>query len=150
MNRANAEFILIARCGTILDAVGLDGTTVNGSNAALNDPLWHALDRLGYSVANIIAIANADIEAVTKEDYAPFLDIAELRTLETALNAAMSLVDFSIGPRRESLSQLAESLAKTIETKRRQLLKDYGDLFGSGLEGGTFSVLSQEDGEGIY
>lgn len=150
MNRANAEAILIRRCGTVLDAAGLDGTTVNGSNADLNDPLWYALDRLSYSVADISEVANADITAVVSDDFAPFLDLAELRALETAQSAATALVDFSVGPRRESLSQFAERLAKTIETKRQQLLKDYGDLFGSGFDGGTFSVASQEDGESIY
>jgi hypothetical protein len=150
MNRANAEVILISRCGTALDAASLDGTTINGSNAALNDPLWYALDRLGYSVASISAVVDADIQAITSDDYAPFLDIAELRTLETVLNAATGLVDFSVGPRKESLSQFAERLEKTIQAKRQRVLQEYGDLFGSGFEGGTFSIASQEDGENLY
>jgi hypothetical protein len=150
MNRADAEVILIRRCGAVLIAVSLDGTTVNGSNADLNDPIWFALHRLGYSIVDISAVVDADVQAVVTDDFAPFLDIAELRTLETARNAATGLVDITIGPRRESLSQLAERLAKTIEEKQAQVYREYGDLFGSGLEGGSFSVNFQEDGESIY
>ncbi len=114
MNRADAEAVLIRRCGAVLMAVGLDGTTVTGANADLNDPLWFSLQRLGYGIISISLVADADVEAVALDDQAPFLDIAELRTLDTALNAATGLVDITVGPRRESLSQLAARLEKTV------------------------------------
>ena len=150
MNRADAEKVLIRRCGTALTAVSLDGITATGANPDLNDPIWFALDKLGYGVVSISAVADPDVEAVTTEDYAVFLDLAELRTLETTLNAATSLVDITVGPRRESLGQLSERLEKLISAKRAVVYKEYGDLFGSGLQGGTFSVSFQEDGEGVY
>ena len=150
MNRTDAEKVLIRRCGTALTAVGLDGATATGANPDLNDPIWFALDRLGYGVVSISAVADPDIEAVSTEDYAPFLDLAELRTLETTLNAATSLVDITVGPRRESLGQLSERLEKLIAAKRAVIYREYGDLFGAGQEGGTFSVGFQEDGKNVY
>lgn len=150
MNRANAEVVLIKRCGSVLTAVGMDGETVNGSNSDLNDPLWYSLNRLGYGVISISAVTDADIAQVSDENTAPFLDIAELRVLESALNAATGLVDITVGPRRESLSQLSDRLSKTIEAKNARIYREYGDLFGSGLDAGTFSVASQEDGENVY
>lgn len=150
MIRSEAEVVLIARCGTALTVVGKDGTTVNGSNPDLNDGLWYALDKLGYSIVSISSVSDGDVSAVTTEDIRPFIALAELRTLETVLNAATSLVDITVGPRRESLSQFSERLEKIVENYRANILRDFGDLFGSGLEAGVFSVSSMEDGENIY
>lgn len=150
MNRANAEYMLIQRIGQVLAAVGRDGTTVNGTNADLNEPIWYALQQLGYGVVDLTLVTDADVLAVATEDFAPFLDLAELRVLESALASSVILVDISIGPRRESLSQLSDRLQKTIDARRKEISSKYGDLFGSGLEGGSFYVSSQEDGENIY
>lgn len=150
MIRSQAEVILISRCGAALVAVSKDGTTVNGSNEDLNGPLWYALDRLGYSVANISLVSDTDIQAVADEDILPFLAIAEIQILENVLNSAFTFVDITIGPRRESLSQFAESLEKTISRKKEDLTRDFGDLWGRGLEFGIISVESVEDGDNIY
>lgn len=150
MNRANAEYMLIQRIGQVLAAVGRDGTTVNGTNADLNEPIWYSLQQLGYGVVDLTLVTDADVSAVASEDFAPFLDLAELRVLESSLASSVILVDISIGPRRESLSQLSDRLQKTIDARRKEIQSKYGDLFGSGLEGGSFSVSSQEDGENIY
>lgn len=150
MNRANVESVLIGRCGALLAAVGLDSNTVDGTNSDLNDPIWFALNRCGYGVTDISAVSDTDISQVDDEDTAAMLDIAELRTLETARNNAISLVDITIGPRRESLSQLSTQLEKSIASKRAQIMLEHGSLFGTGLQAGSFAVSSQEDGTGIY
>lgn len=150
MNRANIEHVLIGRCGLLLEAVGLDSATANGTNSDLNDAIWFALNRCGYTVMDISSVADSDVSLVDDEDTAALLDIAELRVIETARNSAISLVDITIGPRRESLSQLSAQLEKTIASKRAQILLEHGGLFGRGLQVGTFAVSSQEDGEGIY
>lgn len=150
MNRANIESVLIGRCGQLLAAVGLDSATANGTNSDLNDPIWFALNRCGYGVTDISAVSDFDVSQVDDEDLAALLDIAELRVIETARNSATSLVDITIGPRRESLSQLSGQLEKTIASKRAQILLEHGSMFGRGLQAGTFAVGSQEDGEGVY
>ena len=43
LTRATVEVALIARCGKLLTAVGLDGATVDGTNAALTDPIGEGL-----------------------------------------------------------------------------------------------------------
>lgn len=150
MNRASVETVLIKRCALALEMVGLDSTTISGTNADLNDPIWTALRRVGYSVVNISSVSDADVAQVTGDYERVVIDLAELRVLETCMNRATSLVDVSIGPRRESLSQFSDRLEKRIAQKQAQIVKEYGDLFGTGLEAGTFSVSSVEDGTNEY
>ena len=51
--RASIEAILIRRCGRMLAATELDGSTIDGSNADLNDPIGWAIRQLGGAVASI-------------------------------------------------------------------------------------------------
>lgn len=145
LTRANAESILIRRVGTLFTAVGLDGTTVAGTNADLNDPLGYALRRLGYAVASAVSVADTDVDDVSAADTDAFLDVAELRALENAHGAALTLVDISVGPRKESLGQMAEGLLQRMEAKRRQVEADYG--IGAGeLESGVLNLDFMEKG----
>lgn len=150
MKRGDAEVILVKRVGAAMTAVSLDGVTIAGTNPDLNDPLFSALKRLGYTVTDITSVSDADLAAVTDDEALMFLDLAELRLLETIVNQATSLVDISVGPRRESLSQLSDSLSKRHAKKEAQIYANYGDLFGMGLEAGSFSVASIEDGTNEY
>lgn len=148
MNRATVENILVRRCKAALEMVDLS-TSISGTNSDLDDPMWGALKRLGYAVAST-TVSDSDIAQLDTGDENAFLDIAELRTLETIYNAAVGLVDMTIGPRHESLSQFGARLEKVISDKRQQISLDYGNIFGNGLESGTFSVASVEDGSNVY
>ena len=81
----------------------------------------------------------------TRSDYLAtsfpsLLDYAELRCLESALSSALVLVDTSVGPRSESLGQMAARLEGRIATKREQVARDYG-LTGVGtLEAGVITL----------
>lgn len=124
ITRANAEAILIKRLGPLLTEADLDGTTVTG-NADLNDPVGYALRKLGISVDDLTAIDDDDMAGLGSDDYDEFADLAELRALET-INNSLTVVDISVGPRREELSQLADRVAKRIEAKREVMLEEYG------------------------
>jgi hypothetical protein len=152
MDRASLEVVLIRRCATALQMVDLDYQTVSGTNEDLNDAIWTALKRLGYTVADPTAITDAEVEAVEADYQAALIDLAEIRVLETVQNAAVSLVDISVGPRKESLSQFSERIESMIERKRKQAMDDHGALITSGvtLEAGTFSVSFLEDGTNEY
>lgn len=152
MNRAGVETILVRRCKMALEMVGMDYQTISGTNTDLNDALWTALNRLGYMVADPTSVTDAEVGAVDVDYHAALLDLAEIRVLETVLNAAVSLVDTSIGPRRESLSQFAQRIESVIEAKRKRAMDDHGALIpsGMGLEAGVFSVASLEDGTNEY
>jgi hypothetical protein len=139
ITRANAETILIRRVGKALAAAGLDGTTVDGTNVDLNDPLGWACRQLGYAVDSPTAVDDDDLASVTDADLDQFLDMAEWRTLESALNAALALVDTSVGPIRESLSQLAAGLEKRIARLEARLQRDYGVGLAT-LEGGYLTL----------
>jgi len=65
ITRANVESILIKRVGKLMTAADMDGSTVGGTNADLNDPIGRALRRIGYTTASIIAVADVDIAGVS-------------------------------------------------------------------------------------
>lgn len=143
LTRATAETILLKRIGTLFTAVGLDGATI-GTNADLDDPLGYALAVLGHSVANLASVTTAEVAAAS--DTAAFLDYAELRALETAYGAALSLVDTTVGPRSEALGQMATRLEARIESKRDQVMRDHGLIGGATLTGGVLTLdFAEED-----
>lgn len=143
ITRANAETILIRRAGALLTAAGLDGSTGDGTNADLNDPIGWALRQLGYSVASPAIVTDTDVAAVTDSTLDQFLDLAELRVLETAHSAALTLVDTAAGSLRESLGQMAAGLEKRLERLASRLER----LYGVGLAGLTGGYLTMEFAE---
>lgn len=132
ITRINAETIIVARVGALMTEASLDGTTLDGTNADLNDPLGVALREMGESVADISAVADADLSGVAEADYNELLDRTELRTLES-IEGNYVLVDISTGPRSEKLSQLMAS----TQVRKTQLLDRIREQYGVGtLEAG--------------
>lgn len=125
VTRANAEAVLINRLAVLMNEASLDSTTVDGTNADLNDALCTALRDMGGTVTDITNIADADLAVLAEADYNQFLDRAELRTLET-VEGNMAFTDITAGPRSEKLSQLVASVA----TRKNQLLKKIQDTYG--------------------
>jgi len=142
LSRANIESILIRRCGRMLTACGLDGTTINGSNADLNDPIAWAIKQLGGSVAARTSVADSDIATVAAEDEEALLDLAELRTLESALTN-LDATDIRVGDREEKLDQLSKRLESTIARKRSQIQRDHGLGLGT-LSAGVLTLGFQQ------
>lgn len=124
LTRANVEDIIIRRLGTLLNAVDLDGTTVDGSNADLNDPIGYAIRQCGQAVDDVATVGDADVARVSDTD--KLLDIAELRTLETAYAASVTLVNIALGPRREDLSHISDALDTLIGKKSTANQAAYG------------------------
>jgi len=111
--RANLEAILVKRAGGIMAVTSMAVTTA-GSNADLNDPIAYALRKSGYTVSNLVLVADADVSDVTDGDLDMVLDYAELRTLETVSTNLAQFVDVTDGPISEKMSQYAASLDKRI------------------------------------
>jgi len=145
LTRANVEAILIKRVGALMTAVGLDGTTVAGTNADLNDPIGYAIRMVGGTTAAPALITDADVTTVATADYDEFLDIAELRALENTLGN-LAYVDIKVGNRDEKLGQLSARLEKMIagKTERLQLLYGYSQAT---LEAGTVTLNFAEHDE---
>lgn len=146
LTRANVETILVKRIGKWLTATGLDGTTVNGSNPDLNDPIGRAVRALGLSVADVTEVANADLNAVGASEYDKLFDLAELRALETCLSN-YDKVNLSLGPRSESFDQLRNGMIQAIKFKREQIASDYDD--SQSLTGGVLALDFEEHTETV-
>jgi hypothetical protein len=119
------ETILIKRTGTLLAAVGLDGSTVDGDNPDLVDPMGYAIRHMGESVATITDIVDADLTDFEETDYDELFDIAELRVLNSCHSAATTKIDTEIGSRTEDWASLAQRLEKLIDAKQKQVDKSY-------------------------
>jgi len=139
ITRANAEALLIKRCGDLLTVASLDGTTVAGANADLNDPIGFALRQVGLTVTTPTAVADADLAGLPDADLDEFLDLAELRTLETVHSHLLDLVDTAAGQRHDEYSQLANGLALKIDRLGLRLRQVYGWTAAT-VESGHFTA----------
>lgn len=135
ITRVQAETLLVRRCGPTMTAAGM-AVTIAGSNADLDDPLQWSIIELGGTVADIIAVTDADLATVASDDERYILDVAELRLLDNILSNNI-LVDTTVGPHSERLDQLAKRLER-----RRQWLADYlKDAIGLGASSITTGLL---------
>jgi len=126
LTRAQAETLLVARCGKLLAAVGLDGTTVDGTNAALTDPLAEALRSLAIAPASPAAVTTQDLAGVADASVPQLLDVAELRALETALANWTDPDQVAGQDNRQDLGRLRDSLEKTVARKSERARSLYG------------------------
>lgn len=122
-----------------MSAAGLAITTA-GTNEDLNDPICSALMELGCEPVNPGNITDSDLSGIASNRTAELFDRVELRTLEN-IAGNLDLVDLSVGPRDETLSQLSEQVEKAIERLSTRVARMYGDTM---LTGGTISFDFQE------
>lgn len=147
IDRATAEYVLINRAGSKMSAAGMDGETINGTNLDLNDALATALLGMNITPSSMAAVSDNDISAVS--DVRQFLDRAELRILES-ISGRLDLVDITVGPRRESLSQLATQVEKAIERLTKKIEQLYGGGLGvldAGVIGLDFAQSAETSGD---
>jgi hypothetical protein len=138
----NAQKIIVKRCGKKMTVAGLATTTAT-ANDDLIDPLASALMDMGYQPQSIAAITDTDLAAVEEDRYPELLDRAELRTLEN-IAGNLDLVNVSVGPRREDLSDLTTQVEKAIDRLVTKIARLYGDEV---LSGGSISLDFQEKEE---
>lgn len=137
MTRTQAETVLIARCGKLMTACGIDGATVNGTNASLTDPLAWALRQAGYSPAAFGTVTDADLAGVQDSDTDKLIDLAEMKALENALGN-FDATDISVGPRSESYDQIRAGLEKMLNRKQANIMRLYGVGIGT-LQAGVIA-----------
>lgn len=148
MTLADAQKTLIRRCGKFLTAAGLDGTTQNGSNQDLLDPVAEALVFCGVSVADFTTPTSAEVAQVASADLPKFLRVAEYRTLETVLDNWAKPDQVAGTDNEQKLGALRDSLAKTQSIKLKRLQDEFGyGLEATGVEFGIFNHGFQEQDE---
>jgi hypothetical protein len=125
LTRAQLESVLISRAGKQLALVGLDGTTIDGTNPALNDPIGEGLRSLSIHPADITAVSDGDLATVADMDIPQLLDVAELRCLESILNNLDS-TDEKVMQGEQDWAKFAARLEGTIKRRRDMLTKRYG------------------------
>ncbi len=145
LTRAQAETLLVARCGKLLAAVGLDGTTVDGTNAALTDPLAEALRSLEIAPASPAAVTTQDLAGVDDASVPQLLDVAELRALETVLGNWTDPDQTAGQDNRQDLGRLRDSLEKSLARKSARAESLYGYGKDTTVEAGllTFGFQSR-------
>lgn len=141
--RANIESILVQRAGPLMTKAGM-ATTTAGSNANLNDPIGFGLRQVGYTVADVTLVTDADLTSLAASGLDTFLDYAEYRLLLN-ISTNLTLVDTKVGQRSESLSQLAAQ----IERRLTWLSGVLGVGVGTLTEGVLTYDFAQHGGEGL-
>lgn len=138
ITRAQAEAVLVNRCGPFLEAAGLAVTTA-GANADLDDVLRRTLALMGFAPAAIVA-ADSDLSALdTSPLVEEFLDRAELRALETCQGR---LADPSLmveGLIQVQQADAGRACTEAIRARAAALLRTWGDV-GAGSTLGVQSV----------
>lgn len=119
--RAKLEAVLIGRIGGKFRSAGLDGTTKDGHNADLADPIASAVRGLGRPLADDANPADSDLAAFSGRDIDRLQDAATISCLYKFLGA-YSEVDEKAGNDQQWLSQLADQAQKTIELMEARLV----------------------------
>ncbi len=127
------------RCGRLLGWARLDGTT-----ATLADPIGTALLACEVAVADPSAPADADFLLLPSADSLRFLDIAELRCLETVWGNLDEVTEQE-GTDKQEWNQAKEGLRKRIQDKKKDLLDLYG--YGGGAVAAGSLVLKYTEPE---
>ena len=114
--------------------VGLDGSTQNGSNFDLNDPIRRAVRYLGLSVDDAITVTDTDLSPIVGMDIEKLLDLSELRLLES-IWGSWTEVSESVSLRKVEAQQLADRIQMRINDLVERLRKPYGLNTGAAAVG---------------
>ena len=134
LTRAGVESELIDRCGVLLVKVGRNGTTCDGTNPNLNDPIRRGLRTLGLDTADPILVADADLATVTGWSIEKLLDAAELRCLESIWGSWAEVCQ-KIGLGSIELQQLTDRIERRIDHLVTRLRQPYGPNTGAPVVG---------------
>ena len=143
LTREQLEAELIARAGDWMVKAGMDGTTVDGTNADLDGPIAWGLRQAGTTLADPLAPTSGEIASVTDSD--KVFDLAELRLLRNVYQN-YTKVDVSSPAGAAKLDQLRQALRDAIRAKMLEIADTYSI-------GGytTFSVQTRRaDGYAAY
>ena len=128
LTRADAEISIISRLRGWMAQVGMDVTTVNGTNLDLADPLSATLRAINLSTADPITPVDSDFAQVPDGRIDEVLAIAQLFTMRSILGR-FSSVDEWAGTDKQHWSDFG----RRIQTGIDDLQDDLKNRFGFGL-----------------
>ena len=134
LTRAGVESELIDRCGGLMTKVGRDGTTCDGTNPNLNDPIRRGLRTLGLDTADPIIVADGDLAGVNGWNIEKLLDAAELRATESIWGNWGEVAE-KIDLGSKELQQLADRIERRIDHLVLRLRQPYGPNTGAPVVG---------------
>ncbi len=121
--RADIEAELVSRAGAWLTAAGR-AVTFAGSNADLNGAIGWAIVQAGGTVVDRALVTSTDVQTVASDDYDFFLDLAELRMLQSVLSN-YAKVDKKAGPVELKSSQLFDQIRARLADLKSWLSTTY-------------------------
>ncbi len=133
------QAVLSARCGTMVVATGQDGSA---ASSFWTDPLTTAARELRITLANPIAVADSDLTAVVQNRVTELLDVAELRSLESALYSNTD-VDEKIALGENKWGDIRKDLETAVKRKAEYVMRRYGIGRGT-LTGGLVDLPFQQ------
>jgi hypothetical protein len=134
--RLQVEKELVSRCGRRMALVGFSATAT-GSNPDLDGPIREGLLAVEM-VPAAWSVTDADLAGLPAAEIPLFLDVAELRLLESILQNCDE-ADQKQNSDEQDWGKFAADLGNQIEKKRQWLLQRY--LFGvPRLDVGTLSL----------
>lgn len=136
ITRAQLEAELTSRREAMLTAVGI-------VSADLNSPIGYAVRQCGGTIANLSAVADADLATVDPADYDKLMDLAEYRLLLN-IKGHWARVDITSGPFSQSFNQFAEQVNDDIAAMKTQLETQYSFGGVSSIEVGVIDFDFQQ------
>lgn len=148
MLRSDIETVIIARIGKILTFVGLDGTTKDGTNVDLNDPIADALETQSLTPISRIAIADADTQRVATGNSQWFLRDVELRALYTVLNQFIYYSETFVD-NTERIIEVRQGVEKRVDCLEKEIKHRWGDKAAGFYVGQAGTVVQGSPGTGV-
>jgi hypothetical protein len=143
LTRAQVEAELISRRMRWIREVGLDYSTVDGSNTDLVSAIGYGIRRAGGSLVLLGAVTDTDVQTVASGDLEKLLDYADLRLCENILGH-LEMVDTSGLPASENKDQLGKRIKEAIERLEERIEREYPSA-SSGYSATSYS-LTRVDG----
>lgn len=132
---ADCNLVLTRRCAAYLTAASLSAEAGD-----FMDPLRWALSMLGTEAGSVVAVADADLSAVTGRKVDALLDLAEARLLQTCLTN-LTQVTTTAGPVTQQLSDLSKHLAPLAAARMKDAAARHADLLVAPLDGTALQTV---------
>lgn len=127
LTRADIEYSLIHRRGTILVYYGMDGSTHDGTNPDLNECIVSGIRMLGGTVQSVTNVTDSDVASVPSDLQGATVTACEYQLVKT-LRSRSTDVDLITGPFAAKFSQLPDRLLADLKLLREDL-----EEFGVGV-----------------